>query len=66
MPKLVVTNRAGEATVVNATAGPSVMENIRDNGFDELLALCGGCATDLQCWSIAREVWDALGPLRRV
>ena len=45
MPKLLVTNRAGEETTVEATAGLSVMENIRDNGFDELLALCGGCCS---------------------
>ena len=49
MPKLLVTNRAGEETVVDATAGLSVMENIRDNGFDELLALCGGCCSCATC-----------------
>ena len=49
MPKLLVTNRAGEETIVDATAGLSVMENIRDNGFDELLALCGGCCSCATC-----------------
>jgi 2Fe-2S ferredoxin len=49
MPKLLVTNRAGEETVVEATVGLSVMENIRDNGFDELLALCGGCCSCATC-----------------
>jgi len=49
MPKLLVTNRAGEETEVDATAGLSVMENIRDNGFDELLALCGGCCSCATC-----------------
>ena len=49
MPKLLVTNRAGEETTVDATAGLSVMENIRDNGFDELLALCGGCCSCATC-----------------
>jgi ferredoxin, 2Fe-2S len=49
MPKLLVTNRAGEETMVEATAGLSVMENIRDNGFDELLALCGGCCSCATC-----------------
>ena len=39
MPKLLVTNRAGQETAVEATAGLSVMENIRDNGFDELRAV---------------------------
>ena len=49
MPKLLVTNRAGVESEVAATAGLSVMENIRDNGFDELLALCGGCCSCATC-----------------
>ena len=49
MPKLLVTNRAGTEPAVAATAGLSVMENIRDNGFDELLALCGGCCSCATC-----------------
>jgi ferredoxin, 2Fe-2S len=49
MPKLVVTNRAGEEKTVEASAGLSVMEAIRDNGFDELLALCGGCCSCATC-----------------
>ena len=49
MPKLIVVNRAGDETVVEATAGLSVMEAIRDNGFDELLALCGGCCSCATC-----------------
>jgi ferredoxin, 2Fe-2S len=42
MPKLFVTRRDGSERVVEADANQSVMEIIRDNGFDELLALCGG------------------------
>jgi 2Fe-2S ferredoxin len=49
MPKLVVTNRAGEEKTIEASAGLSVMEAIRDNGFDELLALCGGCCSCATC-----------------
>ncbi|MCA1661493.1 MAG: ferredoxin, partial [Novosphingobium sp.] len=49
MPRLLVTNRAGFETAAEATAGLSVMENIRDNGFDELLALCGGCCSCATC-----------------
>ena len=49
MPKLLVTNRAGVESEVAATAGLSVMENIRDTGFDELLALCGGCCSCATC-----------------
>ena len=49
MPKLLVTNRAGVESEVAATAGLSVMEIIRDTGFDELLALCGGCCSCATC-----------------
>ena len=49
MPKLVVVNRAGEEQEIEASAGVSVMEAIRDNGFDELLALCGGCCSCATC-----------------
>lgn len=49
MPKLIVVNRAGEERAVEAEAGLTVMEAIRDNGFDELLALCGGCCSCATC-----------------
>ncbi|MEM8694834.1 MAG: 2Fe-2S iron-sulfur cluster-binding protein [Pseudomonadota bacterium] len=49
MPKLIVVNRAGEETTVDADNGLTVMEVIRDNGFDELLALCGGCCSCATC-----------------
>jgi ferredoxin, 2Fe-2S len=42
MPKLFVTRRDGSERAVEADANHSVMEIIRDNGFDELLALCSG------------------------
>jgi len=49
MPKLVVVNRAGAQREVQASAGVSVMEAIRDAGFDEMLALCGGCCSCATC-----------------
>ncbi|MEW4448589.1 2Fe-2S iron-sulfur cluster-binding protein [Qipengyuania sp. JC766] len=49
MPKLVVVNRAGEESTIEVEDGLTVMEAIRDNGFDELLALCGGCCSCATC-----------------
>jgi 2Fe-2S ferredoxin len=49
MPKLVVVARNGEERAVEGDTGLSVMEVIRDNGFDELLALCGGCCSCATC-----------------
>ena len=57
MPKLVVVNRAGEEKTVDAAAGLSVMEAIRDNGFDELLALCGGCCSCATCHIHVDAAW---------
>ena len=57
MPRLVVVNRAGEEKEVEATAGLSVMEAIRDNGFDELLALCGGCCSCATCHVHVADDW---------
>ena len=49
MPQLIVVTRDGEERSVTGEVGLSVMEVIRDNGFDELLALCGGCCSCATC-----------------
>lgn len=49
MAKLIVTTRDGTEHEVVGQAGLSVMEIIRDAGFDELLALCGGCCSCATC-----------------
>ncbi len=49
MPTITIINRAGEETSVTANNGLSLMEVIRDEGFDELLALCGGCCSCATC-----------------
>ncbi len=49
MPKITVISRNGEGRDVDAQNGLSLMEVIRDNGFDELLALCGGCCSCATC-----------------
>lgn len=64
MPKLIVTNRAGETSTVEAISGLTVMEAIRDNGFDELLALCGGCCSCATCHvHVDPEFFDKLAPI---
>lgn len=49
MPKLIVTTRDGEVREIEASEGLTVMEAIRDDGVDELLALCGGCCSCATC-----------------
>jgi 2Fe-2S ferredoxin len=49
VPKLTVTLREGEQREINAEAGVTVMEAIRDGGGDELMAICGGCCSCATC-----------------
>ena len=49
MPKLIVSNRHGDERTLEAQANLTVMEIVRDEGFDELLALCGGCCSCATC-----------------
>lgn len=62
MPRLIVTDRAGNEHEIEARAGWSVMEAIRDAGMDELLALCGGCCSCATCHVQIDEAWtDIVG-----
>lgn len=49
MAKLIVVTRDGTEKEVEGQDGLSVMEIVRDAGFDELLALCGGCCSCATC-----------------
>ena len=49
MPQLIVVDRSGAERAVDVGDGLTVMEAIRDNGFDESLALCGGCCSCATC-----------------
>lgn len=49
MANITVVTRDGQSKDVAAENGLSLMEVIRDNGFDELLALCGGCCSCATC-----------------
>lgn len=49
MIKIHVTDRSGTERSLEAATGISLMEAIRDAGFDELLALCGGCCSCATC-----------------
>lgn len=57
MPNLIVVSREGEEKTIQADTGLSVMEAIRDNGFDELLALCGGCCSCATCHVHVAPEW---------
>jgi 2Fe-2S ferredoxin len=62
MPKLIVVDRSGNERTIDAQNGLTVMENIRDNGFDELLALCGGSCSCATCHVHVDAAWmDKVG-----
>ena len=42
MVQIIIADRNGSERPIEAEAGLSLMEAIRDSGLDELLALCGG------------------------
>lgn len=65
MPKLTIVTRDGTERTVEGRVGWTVMENVRDNGFDELLALCGGCCSCATCHVHVDPEWiDAVGPAK--
>ena len=57
MAQLTIVTRDGSERTVQGRNGWSVMENIRDAGFDELLALCGGCCSCATCHVHVDEAW---------
>jgi 2Fe-2S ferredoxin len=64
MPKLNITTRDGETREVEGQLGLSVMEIVRDQGFEEMLALCGGCCSCATCHVHVAEDWlDQLPPM---
>lgn len=47
--QLYVTDQSGTERAAAGKPGLSLMENIRNAGFDQLLALCGGCLSCATC-----------------
>ena len=64
MPRLIIAGRDGREKNVDARLGWSVMEAARGAGFDELLALCGGCCSCATCHVHVDDEWiGALPPM---
>jgi 2Fe-2S ferredoxin len=61
---IVVVTRDGSRHRLEATDGLSLMENLRNNGIDEILALCGGCACCGTCHTYVDPAFaDRLPPI---
>ncbi|MGN6357697.1 MAG: 2Fe-2S iron-sulfur cluster-binding protein [Novosphingobium sp.] len=64
MPQITVVDQSGQSKALEAPEGRTLMEVIRDNGFDELLALCGGCCSCATCHvHIDPSYMDKLPPI---
>jgi 2Fe-2S ferredoxin len=64
MPEIFVTSRDGKTSSLTVEPGTTLMEAIRDGGYDELLALCGGCCSCATCHVyIEDEYLAALPPV---
>jgi 2Fe-2S ferredoxin len=64
MANLTIISRDGTEKTITGKEGWSVMENIRDAGFEELLALCGGNCSCATCHVHVDEEWlPALPPM---
>jgi 2Fe-2S ferredoxin len=57
---MTVIGRDGTATQISADADQTLMEAIRDSGFDEAFALCGGCCSCATCHVFVEQGPDAV------
>jgi len=55
--QVTVLDRAGRSHALAGVAGRSLMETIRDAGVDDILALCGGCASCATCHVYVDDAW---------
>jgi 2Fe-2S ferredoxin len=49
VPQIIVTTRDGDERRVDAPAGSTAMQAMRDGGINDLLALCGGACSCATC-----------------
>ncbi|MEE4454959.1 2Fe-2S iron-sulfur cluster-binding protein [Novosphingobium resinovorum] len=59
MVQLTIVGREGAETHIEADAGLTLMEAIREAGFDELQAMCGGSCSCATCHVFLEEGFDA-------
>lgn len=63
MPTITVITRDGSEHEIAGRDDSSVMETIRDAGFDELLAICGGCCSCATCHVYVEDGGGSLPPM---
>ncbi|GHF12724.1 ferredoxin [Kordiimonas sediminis] len=64
MPRVTVTDLSGESRAIDAEVGLSLMESLRENDFDDLAAICGGCCSCCTCHVyVGGDAADKLDPM---
>lgn len=64
MPNINITSSEGDTRLVNVPSGFSLMETLRDLGYDDILALCGGCCSCATCHvHITHDAAVSLAPI---
>lgn len=62
MALIKITNLKGEKSELDAPNGDTLMEALRDNGYDEIEAICGGVCSCSTCHVYVEGEWmDKLG-----
>jgi 2Fe-2S ferredoxin len=65
VPTVWATTRGGETRQVEAKSGVSLKDNLKRGGLDEILGICGGCASCGTCHVYVAEDWvDRLLPIQ--
>ena len=65
MPTVWATTRGGETREVHAKSGVSLKDNLKRGGMDEILGLCGGCASCGTCHVYVADDWvNRLPPIQ--
>ena len=56
MPKLIITDRSGKKSEIEYDSNFTLMEALRDNGYD-IEASCGGCCACATCHVYIDDKW---------
>ena len=56
MPKLIITDRSGKKSEIEYENNFTLMETLRDNGYD-IEASCGGCCACATCHVYVEDKW---------
>ena len=57
MPNIQVTDLAGNVSTLNAKSGETLMEALRDNGYSDIEAVCGGVCSCSTCHVYIEGNW---------